>query len=104
MTTGQQIKRYVLIVGSLLLALGAYFQPSVQGYEVDTVTAKVLQSLVYGFIPALVGYVAARIGRRKNPAPDRFYFVWHLWWGILVFVLAFGGGHVRQLQELLASS
>ena len=103
MTTGQQIKRYVLIVGSLLLAVGAYFQPSVQGYEVDPVLAKAIQCLVYGFMPALVGYVAARIRRRMKPAPDRFYFVWHLWWGILVFVLAFGGGHVDQLRQLLAT-
>ena len=106
MTTGQRITRCALIVGSLLLSVGDYYDERLEGWEPTTVTGKVLQSLVYGFLSAGVGYVLARLNWFLNASltPDGFYLIWHVTWGILLFTTTVGGGHLGQFQQLLASS
>lgn len=99
MTTGQQITRYALIVGSLLLAVGAYYDEPLEGWEPATATGKVLGSFLYGFLPAGIGYVLARISKFLTPSttPNGFFVIWHVTWGILLFTTTIGGGHLRQL-------
>ena len=106
MTIGQRITRCALIVGSLLLSVGDYYDEPLEGWEPTTVTGKVLQSLVYGYLPAGVGYVLARLNRFLSASltPHGFYLIWHVTWGILLCATTVGGGHLRQLHQLFLPS
>ena len=84
------VTRYALIAASLLLAVAQWIAPP-DASNFESITARVLYAIVYGFVPALVGYLIATIRRsfvglggkkQSNVSAD-----WHWAWGVLLALL-----------------